>query len=210
MALLKDQKGEVIKKFRNELPLNVPSAKMQALKASHFIYTDYFDIAPGKYEVEAAVLDSEGANRISTRKSSLVVPALSAGLSISSVSFVRDMKNTEPSAADTDPLLFNGKVVSPSLRPVVAKGGNSNLPFYLVAYADKSVAAAPKLTMEFSKNGQVLGQVAPEIGQPDKAGRIHYLGTIPAASLDSGDYTIRFLLQQGTETAEEAAFFAVQ
>ena len=210
VALLKNDKGEVVKKFRNEIPLTILSAKMQALKISHFIYTEHFDIAPGRYVVEAAVLDSESDNRISARKSSLTVSAPSSGLSISSVTFVRNISDKKASPQANDPLLFGAKAISPALDPVVAKGSGVGLPFYLVAYSDKKTPTPPKLIMEFSKDGLVLGRVSPDIGQPNKEGRIQYIGAVQAASLDSGDYTIRFILQQGTESAEEAAFFKVQ
>ena len=210
VALVKNEKGEVVKKFRNEIPMNIPSSKMQAVKTGHFIYTEHFDLAPGKYDLETAVLDSENGNKISAHKGSFTVLPSSAQLAISSVSFVRDMKDKLASTELNDPLLVGAKVISPSLDPVVVKGSNSALPFYLVAYEDKAATAAPKLVMEFSKDGRVLGQAAPELGQPDKNGRIQYVGTVPAASLDPGDYTIRFLLQQGTETAEESASFKVQ
>jgi VWFA-related protein len=210
VALVKNEKGEVVKKFRNEIPMNIPSSKMQSLKASHFIYTEHFDLAPGKYDLETAVLDSENGNKVSAHKGGFTVLPSSAQLAISSVSFVRDMKDKPASTEPNDPLLVGPKVISPSLAPVVVKGSNSALPFYLVAYGDKAAAVNPKLVMEFSKDGTVLGQAAPELGQPDKDGRIQYVGTVPAASLDPGDYTIRFLLQQGTETAEESASFKVQ
>ena len=49
-----------------------------------------------------------------------------------------------------------------------------------------------------------------DFGKPDDRGRIQYLGTIPAGALSPGDYTVRFVLQQGTERAQEAAFFRVE
>lgn len=210
VALLKDEKGEILKKFRNEIPLSVPNAKMQAFKSSHFIYTQDFDVPPGHYTVDTAVLDSENGNRISARSSPLVVPNPPAGLGLSSVSFVRNMNEKGASTSANDPLLVGGKVVSPALRPIVPKAQGAGLPFYLVAYPDKNVPTAPKLIMEFSKSGQVLGQASPDIGQPDKQGRIQYVGTVPASALEPGDYMIRFILQQGSESAEETASFKVE
>jgi len=210
VALVKNTDGQVVKKFQNDIPMNVPSTKMQALKSSHFIYTEEFDLSPGQYSVDTAVLDSEVNNKISARKSSLVIPAPSGAVAISSVSFIRNMKDKEPSTLETDPLLFGSKLISPALHPVVNKSGDAGLPFYLVGYMDKNIASPPKLVMEFSKDGQSLGQAAPELGKPDKDGRLQYVGTVPTASLDPGEYTIRFLLQQGSESAEEAAFFTVQ
>jgi hypothetical protein len=84
------------------------------------------------------------------------------------------------------------------------------LSFYLVAYADPKVSAAPVLTMEFSQNGHLLGKASADIGKPDGTGRIQYVGSIPASQLSPGEYSVRFALQQGTEGADETASFRVQ
>ena len=209
VALLKDSRGEVVKKFQNEIPLNVPADKLDALKASHFIYTEHFDLPPGRYTLETAVLDGEG-KRISARRSSLMMPPLSTALGISSVCIVRSMKDNDGSAADFDPFAIESKVVSPTLAPVISKAGAKTLPFYLVIYADKSVAAPPQLVMEFSRNGVVLGSGSPALGPPDKNGRIQYIAMAPVAQLEPGEFKIRFVVTQGSETAEETASFTLQ
>ena len=207
VALLKNANGEVTKKFQNDVPINVPVAKLAALKASHFIYTEHFDLPSGHYMLETAVLDSTG-NKMSARKTSIVMPAPSPGLALSSVSVVRNAKDKESSTAD-DPMVIGSKVISPTLSPVISKT-EGNVSFFLVIYPDKNIAVAPKLTMEFSKDGQVLGGGSPELSQPDKDGRIRYVATVPLASLQAGQFVIRFVVNQGTETAEEPVTFTLQ
>ncbi|HLY63400.1 MAG TPA: VWA domain-containing protein [Terriglobia bacterium] len=209
VALLKDSKGEVVKKFQNDIPLNVPEEKMGALKSSHFIYTEHFNLDPGKYTLEAAVLDGEG-KRISARKSIVVIPSPSTALGISGICVVRSMKDKDKSTEESDPLVIASKVVSPTIAPVVIKASTANLPFYVVIYADKSVAAPPQLQMEFSRNGEVLGSGMAPLGPPDKDGRIQYIAMAPVARLEPGNFTIRFIAKQGSETAEESASFTLQ
>jgi hypothetical protein len=209
VALVKNGSGEVIKKFGNDIPIHVPAAERDALAAGHFIYTEHFDLPPGHYTLETAVLDGEG-NRISARKNSLMMPSLSTALTISSVSVVRNMKDKDASTDQTDPLLIGARVVSPTLNPTISKAGNSGISFYLVIYPDKRTSQPPRLSMEFSRNGQILGSGSPELGQPDKDGRIQYLATVPISSLEPGEYTIRFNAMQGTATAEELATFILQ
>jgi hypothetical protein len=187
----------------------VPNAERDALTAGHFIYTEHFDLPPGHYTLETAVLDGEG-NRISARKNSLMMPSLSTALTISSVSVVRNMKDKDASTDQADPLLIGTRVVSPTLNPTISKAGNSGISFYLVIYPDKGTSQPPRLSMEFSRNGQILGSGSPELGQSDKDGRIQYLATVPIASLEPGEYTIRFNAMQGTARAEELATFILQ
>jgi VWFA-related protein len=209
VALVKSVSGEVIKKFGNDIPMHVPNAERDALASGHFIYTEHFDLPPGRYTLETAVLDGEG-NRISARKNSLIMPAPSSALSISSVSVVRNMKDKDASTDQADPLLIGGRLVSPTLNPTISKSSNSNISFYLVIYPNKSASQPPHLSMEFSRNGQVLGSGSPELGQPDKDGRIQYVATVPLSSLESGEYAIRFNATQGAETAEELTTFILQ
>ena len=209
VALVKSGSGEVIKKFGNDIPIHVPNAERDALTAGHFIYTEHFDLPPGHYTLETAVLDGEG-NRISARKNSLMMPSLSTALTISSVSVVRNMKDKDASTDQADPLLIGTRVVSPTLNPTISKAANSGISFYLVIYPDKSASQPPRLSMEFSRNGQILGSGSPELGQPDKDGRIQYVATVPIASLEPGEYAIRFNAMQGAATAEELTTFILQ
>jgi len=209
VALVKKGNGEVVKKFGNDIPFHVPSAERDALTAGHFIYTEHFDLPAGHYTLETAVLDGEG-NRISTRKNSLMMPPPSTALSVSSVSVVRNLKDKDASTDQSDPLLIGSRVVSPTLNPTISKASNSSVSFYVVVYPDKNSSQPPHLSMEFSRNGQVLGSGSPELGQPDKDGRIQYVATVPVASLEPGEYTIRFNATQAAETAEEVTTFILQ
>ena len=211
VVLVKNGKGEVIKKFQNEIPMNIPAAKIQAAKTSHFTYTEHLELPPGHFSVQAAALDSESENRVSARNTSLFVPAPSSSLSLSSVVFVRNMKDKDASTGADDPLAYGSKVIWPELRPVVAKQTGANLAFYVVIYQDHDLPSSPKLALEFSKDGQLLGQTSLDLpASTGVEGRIPYLGTIPLASLNPGDYTIRFIVQQGSETAEESASLTVR
>jgi len=211
VVLVKNGKGEVIKKFQNEIPMNIPAAKIQAAKTSHFTYTEHLELPPGHFSVQAAALDSESENRVSGRNTSLFVPAPSSSLSLSSVVFVRNMKDKDASTGADDPLAYGSKVIWPELRPVVAKQTGANLAFYVVIYQDHDLPSPPKLALEFSKDGQLLGQTSLDLpASTGVEGRIPYLGTIPLASLNPGDYTIRFIVQQGSETAEESASLTVR
>lgn len=208
VVLLKDGQGEVVKKLQNEVPITAPFARLEGLKANHFIYTEHFDLPPGRYALETAVLDGEG-NRTSARKSSVMI-APSSGLAISGVSIIRSTKDRGASTADGDPLLLGAKLISPTLNPVISKASTSALPFYLVIYTDKNVAAAPQLEMEFSRNGKVLGKGLPPLGSPDKDGRIQYVAMTPLDRFEPGDFAVRFIVKQGSETAEETASFVLK
>ncbi len=208
LVVVKDVQRQVVKKLENEVPINATSERLETLKANHFIYTETFDLPPGRYSLETAVRDGEG-DRISAGKGNVIM-APSSGLAISGVSVVRSTKERGASTADDDPFLLGTKVISPTLNPVISKANNSTLPFYLVIYTDKNVAAAPQLIMEFSRNGKVLGKGLPPLGSPDKDGKIQYVAMTPLDRFEPGDFTVRFIVKQGSETAEASASFALK
>ena len=208
VAVLKDAQGEAVKKFQNEVPITVPSAKLEGVKASHFIYTEHFDLAPGQYTLEAAVLDGE--NRIGTQKGSVTMPAPSSALGISSLAVIRNVKQKDASTQPNDPLLAGTQVVSPTLNPVIIKSEAQTVSFYMVIYPDKSAAAPPQLIMEFSRDGKVLGRGSPPLSAADQDGRIPYLAVVPLASFQPGQYTVRAIAQQGSQTAEDSVGFTLK
>jgi VWFA-related protein len=209
VVLIKDGQGQIVKKFHNEIPLKADPGKVEAIKASsHFIDVQHFDLPPGRYTLDSAVLDG-GGDRISARKSVFMMPAVNGSLAISSVAPVRDMKPKGETAAD-DPLLMANQVVSPMINPTVEKANTSGLPFYVVIYPSKTSSEKPTLQMDFSKDGQVLGSGSPPLGNPDAEGRIQYVATVPLAQLPAGDYQVRFIAKQGSQTSDESVTFTVE
>ena len=209
VALLKDGKGEVVKKFQNDRAFNVPADKVEGFKVGHFIYTEHFELTPGTYTVETAVLDGTG-NRISTRKGSLTMPSSGTGIALSSIAFMRSTKDRDASSQDADPLVVGAKVVSPEISPVINKGSAEALPFYAVVYPEKNSLESPQLIMEFSRDGQVLMRAPAQLGQADKDGRIPFVASIPLGRLEPGDFKLRFIVKQGSDTAEESASFVLK
>jgi VWFA-related protein len=211
LALIKDTAGNVVSKIENELPIDVAADKLPALKNSHFIYKDPFRLPPGDYSVDVAVLDSADQNKISAQRVKLTITPAIPTLAVSSVTFVRRVDDKgKVGNQDFDPLQIGDKVIYPDLDPTVKQGSGANLSFYLVAYADPKISTPPILTIEFSQKGQLLGKASAEIGKPDAFGRSQYIGSIPASSLSPGEYSVRFVLQQGNESADETASFRVQ
>jgi len=120
------------------------------------------------------------------------------------------MKDKDSNTPPADPWLIEDKVVSPTLQPIVAKAKTTTLPFYLVVYPDKQQGAAPELIMEFTKDGQFLGRGKVPLGAPDKDGRIQYVAQVPVEQLSSGKYSVRFVVTQGNETADETVTFVLE
>jgi hypothetical protein len=134
-------------------------------------------------------------------------------LDLSSITFIRNISQTDTRgdvAKAGNPLQVGSRTILPDLAPVLNQATEKNLSFYLVAYVDTSGNMAPSLAMELSQSGVALTGMKIDLGKPDDLGRIQYIGTIAAGALSPGDYSVRFVLQQGTQDAPEAAFFTVR
>jgi VWFA-related protein len=208
VALVRNSKGEVLQKFRGEAPLSATPNQVAALKESHFLYNEHFDLPPGRYTLETAVSDKSG-NKISVRKASFLVPPPAPSLEMSSVSIVRNVRDRNDNTSTQDPFLMQTKLVTPTISPEMKKASTAALSFYFVVYPDKSSAMKPKLTMQFSRDGVPLFGGSPELSAPDENGRIQYVATAPADKLEPGNYQVQFFVTQGSETARESVSFSL-
>lgn len=209
VALVRNAAGEVVHKLRGEVPLAATSAQLAAFKESHFIYHEHLALGPGRYTLEAAVSDKDGA-KISARKSVFVVPPGGPSLGISSVALVRTIRDKSENTSDQDPFLISGKLVTPAISPSFNKSTTDNLSFYLVIYPNKAESAKPQLSMQFSRDGEPLGAGSPPLPEPDDGGRIRYIATAPAGKLQPGNYQVVFLVKQGAEAVRESATFTLE
>ncbi len=209
IALVRNATGEVVHKFRGEVPLASTPAQLAAFKESHFIYHEHLTLGPGRYTLETAVSDKAGA-KTSARKSVFVVPPDGPGLGISSVALVRTIRDKNPNTSDQDPFLISGKLVTPAISPSFNKSATDRLSFYLVIYPDQAAHDKPQLSMQFSKDGEPLGAGSTPLPDPDTGGRIQYIATAPADKLQPGNYQVVFLVTQGAEVARESATFTLE
>ena len=209
LILVKNAAGQVVQKFRGDVPLAVPAEQLQALRSSHFIYTQHFDLPPGRYTLESAILDGKGA-KTSARKSIFVMPPRSSSLGLSSVTVVRNLKEKSEGTSAEEPFLTAGKLVTPTLNPVIRKADGSNISFFFVIYPDGKSTVKPQVSMQFSRDGERLGNGAPALGEPDSSGKISYVAAAPVAALEPGNYDVRFVVKQGIEIAQESVTFAVE
>ncbi len=124
VILVRKENGEVISKFRGEVPLAATPSQAVEFKDSHFIDHQRVDLAPGRYTIESAVSDETG-NKISARKSVFIVPPADSKLSISSIAMVRSIRDASPLMSANDPFLLDGKLITPAVNPSYRKGSPS-------------------------------------------------------------------------------------
>jgi VWFA-related protein len=208
LAVLKDSSGEIVEKFNKNFAVQVDINKVDAYKSGNLLQTFRTELAPGTYRLEAVVMD-RNANRLGVSKSVVSAPQPSTKLTVSNVVVVR---RTDPvkDGQMTDAFYFPGGKVVPSLTDTLKGGPGNVLPFYFAVYPDRSVQAAPTLTMGFYKDGQYLGAAQSPLPEVQKDGRIPFIANLPADKFAPGAYEIHIDVAQGASKAEEKVAFKVE
>jgi len=206
LTVVRDARGAVREHFSQDSPVEVPERNLEALRRGNAVFSRSFTVPPGRYAVELVVLD-QVSKRASVRKSVLVVVPPRPGLVLSSVAVV---KRTEPipegALESSDPLRNGSNRIVPFVgEPTFQPGETVSL--FLVAYP--AWAGTAVLTLEFSRDGAVVGRSSVELPLPDSTGRIPYVASVPTQSLAPGRYEVSAAVRLGEAAARERAFFTI-
>ena len=197
LALVRDANGEVVDKYSLEKPYFIADANLAAVRADQLTYTHGLDLPPGKYTVDAAVVDHEGAQATS-QTGSFEIPAPPKGLAISSLAMVEhlDPGGAQPDAAD--PFTFQGKHVVPMEQAEV--GPATKHCVYFVVYQYNSNPEKPKIHVEFKNGGQVFADQTVALPEADASGAI---AMFVGAATRPGNCELRITAMQGDQSATE-------
>ncbi|MFN7930577.1 MAG: hypothetical protein U0Y68_22175 [Blastocatellia bacterium] len=207
LALVKNDKGEVVTRVSQDYPLQGKLERLESLKKGNFDFTKAFALAPGQYQLQTVVHDFE-ADKTSVQSRRLIVPAPQPNLAISSLTLVRHLEAAgvnKPS--DDKPLLTPQGRIVPNLGEPVQAAKEKTLGFYLVAYTkakDKTT-----LTLEFLQDGAVVAQTVLDLPAPDEQGRIAHLFSLAAESFSSGEYQARAIVRQGSAEVSDSTTFSL-
>jgi VWFA-related protein len=208
LALVKNENGSVMQKFTRDVPIQATEENLGSIKQGNFVYKDVLTLPPGKYTLEAAIMDRVN-NKIGTVRSDFQA-APPKSLSISDVSLVRSYAPGAKDLDPNDPFQYQGGRVTPTLTTTIRAGKGATLSMFFVVYPEPGNTAKPSVELEYVKDGQVIGKGGLELPAADAKGRIPYIMSSSAEALPAGEYVIRATAKQGTATAEDQATFKVE
>jgi hypothetical protein len=126
------------------------------------------------------------------------------------LTLIRRVEPAEGPDDGSNPLRFEKGRVVPDLEGRIPAGPNARIAIYCVIQAPPG-SEKPSLVMEFSRDGQVLGQGEAPLPGPDRNGRIPYIAEVPAAGWPAGQYEVRAVLMAGGKAAaEERLAFVIE
>jgi hypothetical protein len=197
LALVLDANGEVVDKYSFEKPYYIPDANLAAVRAEQLTYTHVFDLPPGKYTVEAAVVDHEGAQATS-ETSNFEIAAPPKGVAISSLALVEHLDTANAQTDLADPFTFKDKHIIPMVQGTVGPAAKRYI--YFVVYQDKANQAKPQIHVVFKNGGQQVADQTAALPEADKNGAITMFVTAPTRP---GDCELQITALQGDESASE-------
>ncbi len=207
MAVVKNSNGEIVENFSKDFAVQVDLDKVDGYKAGDLVQSFQAELVPGEYLMDAVVMD-RNANKVGVQESTLKVPNVSSKLSMSSVIVIRRTEKVDGDQA-LNAFYFPGGKVVPTLTRTLKGGPGNMLPFYFTVYPDPAIKDAPKLIMNFYKEGEYLGAAEAPLPPAQKDGRIPYIADLPADKFTPGSYEIRLNIVQGDSQAEEKVSFQV-
>ena len=203
MGLLRRPTGVVAEKFSQDYPLAVPRDRLEALRRGNAVFLRSFVLPPGKYSLETAAMDQR-SRKTSVERADLDVPEGPRPLALSSLAVIKRVEAVAPGAlASEDPFRLGPNRIVPFVGEAqIASGSPLNL--FLIAYPHVPDEARPELTLEFRRDGQLVGRSTPELPAADAEGRIPYIASVAAEAFKPGLYQVRAVLHQGRLTADES------
>jgi VWFA-related protein len=206
LAVLKDAEGRVVERFSDEYPISGPLDQLEAAKQSNAVLRRVVPLASGKYTLETAS-QVKGTGKTSIERASFEVPAAGDGPQLSSLCLLR---RADPLPADAppseDPLRYETMRLVPHLAGPVSEAATPNLSFFARLYP-RDGAGAGTLTLDFVRDGKIVGRAQPAMPAPDASGRIAYVGGVPSGGFPPGAYEVRLTLAQGAEKATASTRF---
>jgi VWFA-related protein len=206
LAVVKDAEGRVVERFSDQYPLGGPLEQLDSVRQANAVLRRRIVLAAGHYTLES-VAQVKDTGRTSVERNAFEVPATGPGLALSSLCLIR---RVDPLPADappsTDPFRVEGIRVVPHLEGTVSKAASPNLSFFARVYPAAG-GETPRLTLEFVRDGKVIGRAPPDSPAPDAGGRLAYVGSVPATGLTPGAYEVRLTAAQGAATVTTRTMF---
>ena len=202
IALVKDSSGQIVDKFSQDSPFEIPDDKLTSIQSLPITWTHPFNLAAGHYTVETAIVDREG-NRASTSVQPLEIPE-HKGLGISSVMLVRRLAPAGNEVDIANPFeTITGRVV-PLLNSALKPDAPEYV--YFVVYPDKTSSEQATIGVEFLVDGKLVAQKTSDLGTPDATGAVP---TVMGAMVQPGNCELRITALQGYAMATQSVKYTV-
>ena len=207
VAQIKDMNGTVIEHFGEDLTRHGSLDAIEQAKTEAFTLQRHFVAAPGKYLLEAAIID--GINgRAAAQRIGFEIPETPSGPSLSDLVLARHLDAFSGDEDSLEPLKYENAKVTPNLSTQVPPSAKSVSVFFIM-HPDSQSSDPPKLDMQILRNGKPAGHTTLPLRQGTGKAAVPYLATFQTSALAPGFYAVKTTLTQSGKTAEGDLSFIV-
>lgn len=210
LVQVKEPSGKVVQKFSRDLPLKGKLEQLAALKASNFNFREQVTAPPGRYIVEAVIAD-QFSGKTGARKTSLLANPPAGAVSLSSVTVVRNFQPNVKDLSADEPFQFQGGRITPTLNTNLKAVKGAQMALFFIVYPDKSSSEAPQASVQYLKDGNVVGSANLQLPAAGANDRIPYVLSSPMDGMPAGAYEIKVVVKQGASApAQESVFLNIE
>jgi hypothetical protein len=217
MVEVKDDNGYTIQNMKDKIDVPISQDVAEQLAFSPIQYYTGFTLLPGKYVIKLLARDTN-TGRIGTYQAAFTIPNLmreekrlpisSVVLSSQRVPLSEALLTVQKGAAQlTDPLVFDGQKLFPSVTRVFSK--SRDMYVFLQAYQRNATTTQPMVAfVSFFKNGTKVLETDPlqvVDGMDPKSKAVPLRFSIPLEHLDAGRYDCQVTVLE--PTGQKVAFW---
>ncbi len=207
LANIKDSTGTVIEHFSADIPRRGALKDIDMTKSEAISMERYFTAAPGKYILEAAVLD-QNSGKAGAQRITFEIPNASAMPSLGDMVIVRQTEPVRAEGDPSDPLRHGSDEVIPNLSGQLPAGAK-DVSVFFIAHVDQHAAEAATLNIQVIQNGKPLGGPSPKPVHGAESEFSSYLDKFSITQPMDGEYEVKATLSQGDKTAQSSATFTL-
>ncbi|HVO98163.1 MAG TPA: VWA domain-containing protein [Bryobacteraceae bacterium] len=201
LALVKNEHGNIVERVSKDVHSGVDDKVFQGLQTDTMIYERAVNLAPGRYTVEAAVVDEEG-HRVSTTMFK-INNREETGPGLSDIALVARIYPLDRAPDPADPFEIPGKRAQPFVNTALPAGARPYI--YFVAYPEPNLPE-PSMVVQLLREGRVIETQTPALGQPDASGAVP-MAIQPAAA--AGDFEVKVIVRQDGQYAERSLKYSI-
>ena len=209
LVQVKDAGGKIVQRYSRDLPLKGKLEQLAALKASNFNFREQFTVPPGRYLIEAIVADQFGG-KVAARRTSFLANGKPSGVAISSISVVRNFVPNVKDLNAEEPFQFQGGRIAPTFINTLKQVKGAQMAFFFTVYPDAAATGTPQATVQYLRDGAVVGNATLPLPAADAQGRIPYVLSSPIDAMPPGSYEIKVTVQHGATAAQESVFVTIE
>jgi VWFA-related protein len=206
LAQIKDNSGNVLETFGEDVPRRGALEAIQVARNEVITFQRHFNVPPGKYFLNAAVLDSNsgkaGAQQIAFEISK------PAPLSLSDLVLVGSMESLDVQDDSLEPMRSGNDRVMADISGQVPRDAKQ-ISIFFITHPDPKATEQATYTIQLFREGKLL---PPAPGPPTpvgSGGTATSLVTFSMNRLPIGKYEVRVTVNQGDESVRSVVPFTV-